>query len=500
MRRVLGWWLLGALAGPVAAQELAPGLAQVVDDRGERVRDARVVLLPADRPEAQALAAIVGTDLVHAAVAGTTVVAVGEAVGRLGFVALDLDPAASTHAAPEGVADLLRVPPGAWWAVAGAPGCVPDAAARWTSGPAPAPLTLRVRRARTVLCTFDLTLRVAAGLAAPARVTLRALPMRPERPRRVCYRDGNRQLDCAHPGRGAAAPPVVEQAAAHGAVVARCADSDCRLLLPVPAGRPLACAISPDVELRVWAGPGLRAGRCGLLRLDDPPARALLLRAPRAGSGRLRVRVVGPDDRPVDRAEVYLFPEGGPGFERQGLGPALEDPVRCCAALRALREHPPEQDLTIAGGRAMAAGGEARFEGLAADAMRCVVVADGLAQATSPEFDVTEDAERTVTVRLVDLRRHVGVVRVAVHDPLTGPFQGRVAWSLHGPQFSDRGTAWCREDGLTLYAPPGPDYAVQVSSDERGGLAGEARGLTAALATATQARVRLLPPDERGGR
>lgn len=478
-------------------QDLLPGLAQVVDETGRRIPDAQVVLLPARLPESAALAAIVGTDLVAAARAGATIVAVGEAVGRLGYVALDLDPDASTHPAPEGVADLLRVPAGEWWAVAGAPGHVPVAAVRFTSGARPDPLTLRVRAARTALCTFDLTLRFAAGVAAPSRVTLRARPMRPERPRRWLYREGDRALDCAHPGRAAGDVDDVEQSAAHGAVVARWGARDGTLLLPLPGKRPLACAVSPEVELRVWAGASVRAGRCGVLRLDDPPARSLLLRGHAAGTARLRVRVVGPDDRPVARAEVFLFPEGGAGFERRGLGRALEDPVRASDALGALRSQPPEADLTVAGARAVTAGGEARFEGLAAESWRCVVVADGLGQAVAPEIDAVEGEERTVTVRLVDLARHVGVLRVAVHDPVTGPFQGRVTWALSSATFADRGSALCREDGLTLYAPPGTGLDLLVHAPERGGLAGEAKGLTLALGAPATARVHLRPPDER---
>lgn len=500
MRATVVAGLLALLAAPASAQDLLPGLAQVVDDEGQRVARAQVVLLPARLPEASARAAIVGTDLVAAARTGATIVAVGEAVGRLGYVALDLDPDASTHAAPEGVADLLRVAAGEWWVVAGAPGHVPEAAVRWTSGPRPEPITLRVRRARTALCTFDLTLAFANGVAVPSRVTLRAIPMRPERPRRLVYREGDRQLDCAHPGRAAGGVDDVEQSAAHGAVVARWGERDGTLLLPSPGKRPLACAISPDVELRVWAGVSVRAGRCGVQKLTDPAARSLLLRGHDAGSARLRVRVVGPDGRPAPRAEVYLFPEGGAGFERRGLGRALDEPARCCDALRALRARPPEEDLTVAGARAVTSAGEARFEGLAAEAMRCVVLADGLAQDVAPEIDVVEGDERSVTVRLVDLTRHVGVLRVSVYDPITGPFQGRVTWSIAGPTFTDHGSALCREDGLTLYAPPGKDLAVLVHTAERGGLSGEAKGLAAALGAATTARVHLMPPAEGGGR
>ena len=156
---------------------------------------------------------------------------------------------------------------------------------------------------------------------------------------------------------------------------------------------------------------------------------------------------------------------------------------------------PARDDLTVAGARKVTYDGMASFEGLAPGAMRCIVEANGYGQRVAPEIEVPEDGEEaTVTVRLVDLSKHVGVLRVDGRDPITGPFQGNLHWSVAMAGFSDRGTVVCREDGLTLYMMPGEDITVHCSTGERGGLAGEVTKARTKIGTPTQTRIRLMPP------
>ena len=269
------------------------------------------------------------------------------------------------------------------------------------------------------------------------------------------------------------------------------------------AGKPLAVAGSPDLDLHVWGGKDARAARLGPLRLGGRRDRLARFEGHRGGLVAVRVRVVGPDDRPLPHAVVYLFPEGGPGFAHEGLGAALDDTRACLDALRTARRRPIDGDLAPAGVRKTAVEGVAVFDGVTPGEARVVVVAGGVAQRVAPTVDVpAEGPERVVTARCVDLAAHVGVLRIRLVDPLGGPFQGRVDWNVADPKggFADHGTTTAREDGLVVYAPPLGGLVVTVTTGERGGLGGRVADVTTALGQPTAVLVRLEPPPGPGGK
>jgi hypothetical protein len=489
---VAGW---AALAAPAAAQ----GLGEALTADGERLPGASIVLLPAAKGEAAARAAVLGSDLVAEVQAGRTLVAVGETVGRIGGVTLQLDPDAIVVEAPDGVGDLQQVPAGEWLAVAAAPGYVPAAVQRYvvTTGQRP-DLQCRCVKADTVLVRFELRLRWDPSVQRPARVTLRAISMEPEAARRLLYRDGKRRLDLRYPARTTPKEQRAEVQESAGVVRAVHSEIDTTLTLPLKRGAPIALVVSPATELRVWGGEKARAGRLGVVKLGDAAERSILMRAHTAGRTRVTIRVTDRKGEPVPAATVYLFPEGGRGFGRRGAGAALQSPQTTLKAIRAMRGRPLENDLGIAGARKRVNRGAATFEGLPSGAARCVVVADGYIQRNTPEIEIPHDGEpQTITVKLRPLQRYIGVAKVMVIDPLGGPFLGRVRWSITGPGFADSGGTLCREDGLTLVGLPGEKIRVTVSTGERGGLSGSSKPFSLTLGTTARTKVLLMPPDEK---
>lgn len=488
------WAVLATVGG--AGPAWAQGVAEVLTAHGARLPGASIVLLPASKGEAAARAAVLGSDLVAEAQAGTQLLAVGEAVGRIGGVSLKLDPNAIVVEAPDGVGDLQQIPAGEWLAVAAAPGYVPAAVATYTVRDGRRPdLQCRCIEAASVLVRFNLRLRWEAGTVPPGRITLRAISMEPEAARRLIYREGERRLDTRFPARSGAKDERADVLEAAGAIRAIHSELDTTLQLPSRRGVAIPIVVSPATEIRVWGGDQARAGRLGVVKLGSEAERSLLMRAHTAGRTRLELTVTDARGTPIDRATIFMFPEGGRGFDRRGVGSALQSPQTTLKALKAMRSRPPEQDLGIAGARRSTNGGTAVIEGMPAGAVRCVVVADGYVQARAPEIEIPHDGDtKQVTVQLRALATYIGVIRCLVIDPLGGPFQGRVRWSVNGPGFADSGDALCREDGLTLYALPAAKITVLVSTGERGGMHGAARELTAQLGTATQTKVLLLPP------
>lgn len=482
-------------AAPAAAQ----GLAEVLTAKGERLPGASIVLLPAAKGEAAARAAVLGSDLVAEAQAGTQLLAVGEAVGRIGGVSLKLDPDAIVVEAPDGVGDLQQIPAGKWLAVAAAPGFVPAKVMPYEVAGGQRPdLRCECIEAASVLVRFDLRLRWEAGVVKPGRVTLRAISMEPEAARRLIYREGERRLDTRFPARTTPKGERADVMEAAGSVRAIHSELDTLLQLPLKRGAAIPIVVSPATEMRVWGGDKARAGRLGVVKLGSARERSILMRAHTAGRTRLELKITDRRGEPIDRATVYMFPEGGRGFDRRGIGAALQSPQSTLKALRAMRNRPPERDLGIAGARKTTNRGKAIIEGMPSGAVRCVVLADGYVQARAPEIELPHDGgTNKVTVKLRALKKYIGVIRCMVIDPLGGPFQGRVRWSVSGPGFADSGGALCREDGLVLYALPGKKITVLVSTGERGGLNGAAKELTAQLGTATRTKVVMMPPDER---
>ncbi len=507
--RVLGATALALASAAAAAQEPAAGTAEVVDPSGKRVREAQVVFLRADAPEDVVARAILGLDLARAAREGTTVLAAGEECGQAGLPAPDLPKETVVQPASEGVADIRRVPGGTYLVLAGAPGFLPATAVGYEAkGDMTPGVRLKVEPIGATLVRQRVVLKWDAGLSPAASVWIRAEPSRPEAKALAALRPVGKRTEARWPGitPGETAPPPVEEGgSAAGQPKVRASGTLCSVAAPVH-GDVVEVLVSPGCEVTLLAAPGVAVGRFGKLALGAPIERKFLLRRSTPSNTRTRVRVVGPDGKPLRGATVYLFAEGGKGFARAGMGDALDSPASCLEALRAARRWPTERDLDTWSARGVTVDGTASFDGLLIGAYRVVVEMDGFAQREAPVAEVPAipppGGVREVTAAIEELAGKVGVLRVRVLDPLGMEISGDVRWAVTAGKWHDSATARARDGSLTIYVPPsgeGPaDVSVVLSTTEQGGLAGQSPKVSVPLGKPVEVTVRLEAPKPVG--